>query len=205
MLSDRKRRCWTVVNPAATDGAAYLVGRMLYLLIAGNVVVAVLQTVDALESRYGLVFEAIAIGSVLTFAIVYALRVWAAPAGDTAAGPIASRLDYVTRPDALIDLLVIGPFVLGVALSAPVLELVRLLWIVRFLGLPRLTQARRRLNRVIRREWADLSVAVTASGSVALLAATPVSRRTPCPASGVLVDSRRALVECRHAHHRRLR
>lgn len=172
MRREFRRWLWDVVDPDASGWPGGVVSQALYVLIAANVVAAGLQTVDALDVRYGWAFDAFAIGSVLLYTVVYLLRVWAATAIESYTGPLVGRLRFVARPSSVLDLLVIGPFILGALLSVSLLSLVRVLWFVRFLGLPRQRHARHRLVRILRREWDDLSIAVTLSGSLALFSAT---------------------------------
>jgi voltage-gated potassium channel len=89
----------------------YIAGTLI-LLILLNVIAAVLETDTAMFQTYGRLFDLFAILSVFVFTAEYIIRVWCCTENPLYSDPVRGRLKYMATPVALIDLLVIAPFLL---------------------------------------------------------------------------------------------
>jgi len=124
-----------------------IVGRLIALLIVINLITMTLESVPALEARYGRLFTAIEILSLVVFTLEYGLRVWVARDHDPHRHHNARRAQwqFMTSPLGVIDLLAVLPFWL--ALIVPLdLRMVLVFRIVRFLKLARYSPAMRSLK-----------------------------------------------------------
>ncbi|HWH09237.1 MAG TPA: ion transporter, partial [Candidatus Thermoplasmatota archaeon] len=106
-----KRRVAEVLDiPSAPDDAlGRWFDRFIVALIALNVVVVVLESVDALHDRYAAWFRGFEAFSLAVFLTEYVLRVWSITAKPEYAHPVKGRLRFATTPFAIIDLLAIAP------------------------------------------------------------------------------------------------
>src|SRR6266700_1527562 len=128
------------------DRTGVIVGRLIALLIAVNLAAMALESVPSLEARYGPLFTAIELLSLIVFTVEYGLRVWVAPEHDPHRHLSArrARWQFVSSPLGVIDLLAVLPFWL--ALIAPAdLRAILVFRIVRFLKLARYSPAMRSL------------------------------------------------------------
>jgi voltage-gated potassium channel len=110
----------------------------LAVLIVVNVTGVVLESVTALNERYGPVFWWLEQGATSIFAAEYILRVWTSIDLSSAASrhPLWGRLRYMRSFFALIDLVSVLPALLGM-LGAGDLRTLRLLRLLRMLKLTR--------------------------------------------------------------------
>ncbi len=123
-----------------------IIGQAIVALIVVNLVVVVLQSLPAYEARWGDLFVAIELVSLIAFTVEYALRVWVAvehaPYRQMSAGE--ARLRFMLSPFGLIDLLAVLPFWLAFAAPAD-LRVVLIFRIIRFLKLARYSPGMRSL------------------------------------------------------------
>jgi voltage-gated potassium channel len=156
--SNRLRRYIHQILESGLGHDRLAVGANLFLLgmIAANVLAVVAGTVPQMANRYEPALRAIAAAGAFTFAIEYALRLWAAvelPYLSKRKG-WSARLAYAERLMALIDL--------GSALSAllgllfPQLAVIQTLRLTAFLKLARYSSGLQSLGRVIAEEWRAL-------------------------------------------------
>jgi voltage-gated potassium channel len=90
------------------DPLSRFVDKALVLLIIANVVVAIVQTVEAYEAAAPWFFRWFEWISIVVFGLEYVLRVWSATETPTYAGhPVAGRLRFAATPMMLIDLAVL--------------------------------------------------------------------------------------------------
>jgi voltage-gated potassium channel len=123
------------------DETSRLVNRLLVAMIIVNLVATVLQSVPALEAKYGALFDVVEWLSLILFTAEYVLRVWvAADNGDD----LRQRLKYVLSPIGIVDLLAVAPF--WIALFSDVdLRFLLVFRMVRFLKLARYSPGMRSL------------------------------------------------------------
>src|SRR5262245_48016338 len=88
------------------DRTGVIVGRLIALLIVVNLVAMTLESVPALEARYGPLFTAIEILSLVVFTVEYGLRVWVARDNDPRRHHNAqsAQWKFITSPLGVIDL-----------------------------------------------------------------------------------------------------
>lgn len=113
----------------------YIAGT-LSLLILINVIAAVLETDVGILSAYGGLLDVLAAFSVMVFTLEYILRVWCCTANPEYRNPVWGRLKYMRTPIAIIDLLVIMPFLLTPVLTAypgviSIIRFSRIFWILK--------------------------------------------------------------------------
>jgi voltage-gated potassium channel len=128
------------------DRAGRLTGQFIVALIVVNLVVVVLESVPTYEARFGTLFIAIELFSLVVFTVEYGLRVWVAvehaPYRHLRKG--VARLRFVTSPFGIVDLLAVVPFWLAFAGPAD-LRVVLIFRFVRFLKLARYSPSMRSL------------------------------------------------------------
>lgn len=141
------------------DRLGQLVDLSLMLLIIANVIVAMLSTMPAYESRWSTEFNRFEIISVIIFTVEYLARIWTCVDLPRYHGRSAfsARVKWMLSPLGLIDLLAVLPFYVLLFLpvdsgSALVLRLFRALRLMRIFKLARYTTALEILHNVVRRE-----------------------------------------------------
>ena len=153
-IAEIRRRSYQVLELGAQgDRLSVLVSRAIMLLIVVNLVSVALESVPALNERYGALFYAIELVSLAAFTIEYVLRVWVAVehAPYSHLTGQRARLRYILSPAGLVDLIAVLPF--WAALIWPVdLRALLVFRIVRFLKLVRYSTAMRSLLDVLVRE-----------------------------------------------------
>ena len=134
----------------------------MIVLIAGNVLAVILETVPSLGAAYGGLFFVFEVFSVAVFSIEYVLRVWAVieDRRRTRMTPVGGRLRYMVTPMAIIDLLAFLPFYLS-AFFAVDLRFLRVLRLLRILKLTRYSPALETFARVLRNERKPLVAGAT--------------------------------------------
>lgn len=125
-------------------GLARLVNTILMLLIAFTLVVVFIETVPSIHHHYEAWFYGFEIVSITLFSIEYIARVWSSAEANPNK-PWASRFDYILSPLALIDLLAIAPFYLGLFIQIDM----RYLRAVRLLRVLKLTRYSRSLSTLL--------------------------------------------------------
>ena len=138
-----RERAFAILEEGETDSVlGFGVELLLLLLILGNVLVIILETVPSVDRPYHALMERFEAGAVYLFALEYVIRVWCA-LEDRHIGarrPVMGRLRYALRPMMVVDLLSFLPFLLlgafgGAALalrSFRILRLLRLLKVARY-------------------------------------------------------------------------
>ena len=123
------------------DTASRNVNRLLVATIIINLIATVLQSVPALNVRYGTWFIIIEWASLILFTAEYLLRVWAtADDGNDS----RARLKYVLSPIGIVDLLAVAPFWIALFSGAD-LRFLLVFRMVRFLKLARYSPGMRSL------------------------------------------------------------
>lgn len=113
----------------------YIAGALSFLILI-NVIAAVLETDVGIFHTYGRLLDILAAFSVMVFTLEYLLRVWCCTANPVYCNPIWGRLKYMRTPMAIIDLLVIIPFLLMPFLTAypgliSIIRFSRIFWILK--------------------------------------------------------------------------
>lgn len=132
------------------DRLSVLARNALVVLVLLSVLSVILETVPSVQERFGRVLETFEIFAVIMFTLEYTMRFWAAPEHPPwkRLPPWKARLNYVTTPGAIIDLLTVLPFYLAyfVAADFRVFVMFRLL---RLLKLARYSPGMRSLSEAV--------------------------------------------------------
>lgn len=157
----RKRTAELLEQGYHTDRPSRILNLLLILLISLNVIAIFLETVDSIHAQYQQAFWYFEVFSIAIFTIEYFARVWSSVDLEEAAdsSPIRGRLRYMLTPLALVDLLAILPFYLGLYLSID-LRFLRVLRLLRLFKLTRYSPALGALLDVIRKESDALLAAI---------------------------------------------
>ena len=161
MLGIRKRTYQIIEAAEAGDRTSRRFDQFIVWLILFNVIAITLESVATLADRYGSLFFAFEMFSVIVFTSEYVLRIWSCVEARALNGgsDFAYRLRYACRPLILIDLLAVLPFYLGVFFNID-LRFLRALRLARILKLTRYSPAFALLMRAIEQERHALSAAV---------------------------------------------
>jgi voltage-gated potassium channel len=158
----RQRLAVILDVPQPGDRVSLWIDRCLISLILINVVAVVLESVAALQARWGTVFYAIEVSSVTVFTAEYLLRVWSIVDNrwrSEYAHPVLGRLRFMRSPMAVIDLLAVLPFWLSMFIPLD-LRFLRVVRLLRVLKLTRYSAATNLLFEVLREEARVMGAAV---------------------------------------------
>ncbi len=156
--SSRRRRAWEVLEVAEVgDRTSHLFDLFIITLIFLNVIAVILVSVESLELQYGYYFELFELVSVIVFTVEYIARLWSCVADSRYARPVRGRAEFATSPLALIDLLAIMPFYIGlIGVDLRFMRALRLFRIVRLAKVGRYMKALQLLSRVLKNKREEL-------------------------------------------------
>lgn len=164
MRALRKRVYEIIAEPPEGDRIGNFVTGAILVLIAVNVTLGILETVDALNSRFASFFYWFEVFSVVVFTIEYLLRMWSCTSQEAFRDPVAGRVTMATQPMSVIDLLAIAPFYLQFLLPSGMdLRFIRVLRLFRLFRLFRMASLAAAVNtvcNVFKRKKEQLSIAV---------------------------------------------
>ncbi len=153
---------------------------ILMTLILLNVVAVVVESEREFEQHYHFALLALELVSVTVFTVEYLLRAWVSveePSGKFA-HPLSGRLRYLVTPMAIIDLLAIFPFYIGIfashMLTQDHLLILRTLRLIRGFKLTRYSVSMDMLIAVLRNEAETIFSAFFILGIIIVLAATGI-------------------------------
>ncbi|WP_417725621.1 ion transporter [Salipiger sp.] len=167
----RRRAYLLLEHPGQGPRAARIVEIALILLIIANVIAVALETVPRLYASHQALFQAFDRLSVAIFTAEYLLRVWASAEREPARPAWRARLRYMRSPLALVDLMAILPFFLGLIFTSD-LQMLRILRLFRIYKLTRYSPALSVLFGVIREEAGALAAAFSILTILLVFAAT---------------------------------
>jgi voltage-gated potassium channel len=152
--AELRHRFYEILEHGPVAGTAGRWGdRLIALLIVINLAAVTLESVPSIQARYGALFVAIEVVSLVVFTIEYALRVWVA--GEHGLhrhdGEWVARWRYISSAAGIIDLLAVLPFWFAFAVPAD-LRVIQVFRIVRFLKLARYSPGMRSLLDVLNAE-----------------------------------------------------
>ncbi len=155
------------------DHWARLLNGFLVALIVLNVIAVILESESSIHSLHPhsfWIFESI---SVVIFTVEYYLRVWICVEGKPQhQSAIKGRIRYLLSPMALVDLIAILPFYLGLFGGVDNLLVLRSLRLLRVFKLTRYSHSMELLMTVFRQEAETMISAILILGVLILLAAT---------------------------------
>ena len=111
------------------EGRASNVVKVIGLLIAFSIVLAIVATEPVVRSSQGGLLVNLDIAVAVVFLIEYLARLWVAPLKKGARRGLRGAWDYVLTPLAILDLIAIAPTILG--FITPELYLLRIMRLVR--------------------------------------------------------------------------
>ena len=170
----QKRAVYEILKspPSQDNPRGRAVANVLILLIFLNVIAAVLETDVGIYQQYGRMLDTFAFFSVVIFVVEYILRVWCFTENPNYHAPLTGRLRYMATPLAIIDIVVILPFLLLPFLAA----FPRLFWMVRFsrifwiLKIGHYSQSLKTFSKVIKAKKGEIFLAFFAMLVLLILA-----------------------------------
>jgi voltage-gated potassium channel len=170
-----RHRLAILLEPKADQsGLGKAIDLILTLLILLNVVAVILATVPELDAQYNQHFEWFNIFSVIIFTFEYGLRAWTCIELDNR--PIShakKRLKYLSSPMAMVDLIVILPFYIGLFFTID-LRILRVLRLLRIFKLGRYSSAMQMLVQAFKQEYRILLAAFSILLIMMILAASGI-------------------------------
>jgi voltage-gated potassium channel len=153
-----KAATFAILDSSIRRTAAERFGKLFLAgLILLNVTAVILESVEAVRSKWSAEFAEFEAFSVVVFSIEYALRFWTCDIDQRYRG-LKGRLRFVTSPAALIDLAAIVPAYLpgDVFLDLRFARVVRLIRMTRALKLARYSRSIQTFGAVFRERQSDL-------------------------------------------------
>lgn len=132
---------------------------LLMLLIMCNVVAVIIASDRVIYTDLQVVFDSFELFSIIIFSTEYILRVWVCAEDSRYSSSITGRLKYMLSPMAIIDLVAVLPFYLGVFFNIDT-RFLRVLRLFRIFKLSRHFSAMSVLLTVIKNELATLVSAI---------------------------------------------
>jgi len=173
-VKDLRRRVYQVLERGPVgDYLSAWVTRLLVALIIVNLIAVALESVPAVEAKYGHLFTLIEYFSLVVFTVEYGLRLWSA----VEHGPHQhlqsshARLKYALSPAGIIYLIAVLPFWFAMLVPGE-LRVVLVFRVVRFLKFARYSPAMRSLLDVLYRERRALFGSFSILLGTSLVAAT---------------------------------
>lgn len=141
-----------------SDLLVKVVDAFLIALIVLNVVAVVLESIEHLSIAHGPAFHAFDLASVAIFSLEYVLRLWTAVEIDDPKfrHPLWGRLRWAVSPMAIVDLLAVLPFYMGMFVEMD-LRAIRVLRVLRVFKLGRYSMAMTVMAAVARQEARSIS------------------------------------------------
>jgi len=136
-----------------------LVNVLLMLLIMTNVVAVILASDSVIYAQMQGFFDGFEMFSIIVFSMEYLSRIWICVEDPRYQSPIKGRLKYMVSPMAIVDLVAVLPFYLGIFFNIDT-RFLRVLRLFRIFKLSRHFSAMSVLLTVIKNELATLISAI---------------------------------------------
>jgi voltage-gated potassium channel len=151
-----KQRVYYLIEPG--DDSGRFIDAFILVLIFLNIVALMLETVESIYQATPKAFEVFEISSLVVFTVEYLLRLWTCTVLPRYTHPVTGRLRFFFTPLALIDMLAVLPFFLGIlGIDLRYVRAVRLLRFARIFKLTRYSRSLRLLGRVFIASRAELA------------------------------------------------
>ena len=173
-MADWRRRAHEILDQTkASDRPAALLSGALIVLITANVGAIVLASESGIEAVWHGWFDRFEVISVALFTIEYAVRVWAAVERQHPRyrAPVLGRIRYMLTPMALVDLIAILPFYLGI-LTPVDLRFMRVFRLFLIFKLTRYQASMTLLANVLRSEAGPIGAAIFVLAMLLVVAAS---------------------------------
>ncbi len=161
-IQNLRQRAFNILEIGGeSDRLSRIIDILLISLISLNVLSVILETLPSLQNKYQIFFERFEFFSVCIFSIEYIARAWSVIENSNKkyAHPFWGRLRYILTPMALIDLIVILPFYLGIFLPLD-LRFMRVLRLLRVFKLTRYSSSMSLLLQVLADEAKSIGAAL---------------------------------------------
>lgn len=166
MTASFKQRIFQVLTETDPDDSfSQLDDIAISGLVLLDVSIFILETSEAVVTRFGWLLRGLEVLIVLTFSLEYVLRLWACTIDTRYRHPVWGRLRYALTPLAIVDLLAIMPTFVLIAVnasgrsSAGMFRLFRLFRFVRFLKISRYAESLKTLMRGVNSKSEELLLA----------------------------------------------
>ena len=150
---------YNLLEQNGSNPLSRFVNLLLMLLIMSNVVAVILASDRAIYSQLQMFFDNFELFSISIFSLEYLLRVWFCVENPRYQSAILGRLKYMVTPMAIIDLVAVLPFYLGIIFNIDT-RFLRVLRLFRIFKLSRHFSAMSVLLSVIKTEAASLVSAI---------------------------------------------
>lgn len=150
---------YNLLEKSDSGSLARLVSLLLMLLIMSNVVAVILASDGVIYSELQLFFDRFEMFSIVVFSMEYLFRVWVCVEDPRYQSSVAGRLKYMVSPMAIVDLIAVMPFYLGMFFTIDT-RFLRVLRLFRLFKLSRHFSAMAVLLTVIKNEMATLLSAI---------------------------------------------
>ena len=161
-IQNLRQRAFNILEIGGeSDRLSRIIDILLISLISLNVLSVILETLPSLQNKHQIFFERFEFFSVCIFSIEYLARAWSVieSSNKKYAHPFWGRLRYILTPMALIDLIVILPFYLGMFLPLD-LRFMRVLRLLRVFKLTRYSSSMSLLLQVLADEAKSIGAAL---------------------------------------------
>ena len=149
-----RQKVFSLLHATPTSGPLHrYIDRLIIGAVLVSVVSIVLETVPAIHAIFKYEFEFLEISTIILFSVEYMARVYSACEVAKYSHPIKGRLKYMVSIPALIDLVSILPYFLGILLHQVVdTRFLRIFRLTRLLKVTRYTGTLNTLIKAISRE-----------------------------------------------------
>ena len=154
-----RRTFYAILQQSNSSSVARLVNVLLMLLIMSNVVAVILATDREVYLELQSFFDNFELISIVVFTMEYLFRAWTCVEDTRYQQAVAGRLKYLVSPMALVDLVAVLPFYLGIIFNIDA-RILRVLRLFRIFKLSRHFSAMSVLLTVIKTELPTLVSAI---------------------------------------------
>jgi voltage-gated potassium channel len=147
-----RRRAYNILEVGSTASRlAIAFDIFLVALIVANVVAAMIETVPEYGAAYRDQFTIFEVVSVAIFSVEYLARLWSSVEDPRyyGLGPFWGRVRFAIQPVALIDLLAVGPSLVGLFIGTADLRALRVFRLLRILKIVRYSPALTTLTEIL--------------------------------------------------------
>ena len=150
---------YNFLEQSNSSAVARFVSLLLMMLIMCNVVAVILASDSIIYQDLQSAFDGFELFSIAIFSVEYLTRVWVCVENPKYQQPVKGRLKYMVSPMALVDLIAVLPFYLGIFFNLDT-RFLRVLRLFRIFKLSRHFSAMSVLLTVIKNEMATLVSAI---------------------------------------------
>ena len=154
-----RRYLYYLLEQNSSSPLVRLVNLLLMLLIMTNVVAVILASDRAIYMELQVFFDNFELFSIIVFSMEYLVRTWICVENPRYQDAVTGRLKYMVSPMAIVDLVAVLPFYLGIIFNIDT-RFLRVLRLFRIFKLSRHFSAMSVLLTVIKNELATLVSAI---------------------------------------------